>query len=162
MSDGKARPSEGRDRPGVVAPPPLIFLLAFLLGLAGHRLWPLAVLPGTSGRMVALLLACVAVGVSGLAVREFRRAATSVRPDRPTSAIVRSGPFGYSRNPLYVSALTLLLAAALWVNSVVMAAMLVPAFLVLRTGVVLREERYLERKFGDEYLDYKRITRRWF
>lgn len=161
MSDAGGGSAAGTDRAGVVAPPPVIFLLTLVVGYVAHRLWPVALLSGPSRRWVAMGLVAFAIGTTALAIREFRRANTSVRPDRATSAIVRTGPFARSRNPLYVSALTLLFGVALWVNSVTMALALIPAFVVLRSGVVLREERYLERKFGDEYLEYKQRVRRW-
>ena len=66
-----------------------------------------------------------------------------------------------TRNPAYLAMLLLLIGVALWMNSAAVLAMVVPLFLILDVGVVAREERYLERKFGQDYLDYKASVRRW-
>lgn len=100
------------------------------------------------------------IGLSG--AWALRRAGTTISVDRPTTAIVASGPYRYSRNPLYV-ALTLLYlglgAAAL--NTLWALVLLPPLLVVIQRGVIEREERYLERKFGEEYRRYKRRVRRW-
>ena len=150
-----------RDISGVVAPPPLIFLAGLAIGFGLEGL-----LPGTS---VPDALAWIAGGVpllAGLALlfsfeREFHRKQTAANPWRPTTAIATDGPYRLTRNPAYVGMALVyvgiaLLAQALWV--------LVPlplVLLIIDRGVIAREERYLERKFGQEYLDYKRRVRRW-
>ncbi len=146
------------DNPGVIAPPPLIYLgflaAGFLLGLA----WPWAFSPSY---WPALVLAGVGVIVALAAVREFHRAKTHVVPHKPTTAIITSGPFAYSRNPLYMVLALFHMAIALAWGSVWALLFLVPALLVIRYGVIAREERYLEAKFGEEYLSYKGRVRRW-
>jgi protein-S-isoprenylcysteine O-methyltransferase Ste14 len=150
-----------RDISGVIAPPPLIFLAGLALGFGLE-----ALLPGTS---VPDALAWLAGGVlllAGLALlfsfeREFHRKRTAANPWRPTTAIATDGPYRLTRNPAYVGMALVyvgiaLLAQALWV--------LLPLPIVLSIvdrGVIAREERYLERKFGREYLDYKGRVRRW-
>jgi protein-S-isoprenylcysteine O-methyltransferase Ste14 len=94
-------------------------------------------------------------------VTAFRRARTPVAPYRPTTAIVTTGPYVFSRNPAYLGmalayAGIAVAAEALWVLAV-----LVPTLIVIDRGVIAAEERYLERKFGEEYLRYKARTRRW-
>ena len=145
------------DHPGVIAPPPLIYLgflgAGYLLGLA----WPLTF---SIPYWPALVLAGAGVVIALAAVREFHRAKTNVVPHKPTTAIITSGPFAYSRNPLYgVLALFHLAIALVWGNLWALL-LLVPALLVIRYGVIAREERYLEAKFGEEYLSYKRNVRR--
>jgi protein-S-isoprenylcysteine O-methyltransferase Ste14 len=150
-----------RDISGVVAPPPFIFLAGLAIGFGLE-----ALLPGSS---VPDALAWIAGGVlllAGLALlfsfeREFHRKQTAANPWRPTTAIATDGPYRLTRNPAYVGMALVyvgiaLLAQALWV--------LVPlplVLLVIDRGVIAREERYLERKFGQEYLDYKSRVRRW-
>jgi protein-S-isoprenylcysteine O-methyltransferase Ste14 len=149
------------DHSGVVAPPPLVFLACLGLGLGLHWRWPHALAPSGPWRVAGPALVVAGGVLAGLAIREFLRARTSPRPDRPTTAIVRAGPFRFSRNPAYLAMLLILAGIALWMNSVAVLAMLVPLFVIIRLGVVAREERYLERKFGADYTDYKRSVRRW-
>ena len=91
----------------------------------------------------------------------FRAAGTPVEPYKPTSAIVSDGLYGLSRNPIYVALTLIYLGIGVAIDSPWILALVVPVLLVMRTGVIAREERYLERKFGAEYLDYKVSVRRW-
>jgi protein-S-isoprenylcysteine O-methyltransferase Ste14 len=149
------------DTAGVVAPPPLIFLAGLAVGFGLEALLPGASLPG----VVRWALGGVLV-VAGFALlvsfnTSFSRKGTAVEPWKPTTAIVTGGPYRLTRNPAYLGMALVyvgiaLLAEALWV--------LVPLPVVLAVidrGVIAREERYLERKFGREYLDYKGTVRRW-
>jgi protein-S-isoprenylcysteine O-methyltransferase Ste14 len=94
-------------------------------------------------------------------IGKFRDAGTPVPGNRPTSAIVRTGPYRFSRNPIYVAFSLLQLGIAAWINSLWLIATLVVAIALMTTIVIPREEWYLERKFGAEYLDYKARVRRW-
>ena len=161
-----AEPSgSGGDTAGVVGPPPLIYLGFLVAGwLLGH-LWPAAIAGDSvppAGRIAAgalVALPGILVAIAGL--RQFRRAGTQVRPDRPTTALVVTGIYRYSRNPLYL-ALTLMYAGiALALDSLWALAFLVPVLLVIRYGVIAREEAYLERKFGEDYRRFKAQVRRW-
>lgn len=150
-----------RDISGVIAPPPLIFLAGLAAGFGLEALLPATSLPDALAWIAGgvLLVAGIALLVSF--ERSFHRKGTAANPWRPTTAIVSDGAYGLTRNPAYVG-MTLvyigiaLLAEALWV--------LLPlplVLLVIDRGVIAREERYLERKFGSEYLDYKTRVRRW-
>jgi protein-S-isoprenylcysteine O-methyltransferase Ste14 len=150
-----------RDISGVVAPPPLIFLAGLAVGFGLEALLPGSTVPDLLAWVLGgvLLLAGVALLVSF--EREFHRKRTAANPWRPTTAIATDGPYRLTRNPAYVGMALVyvgiaVLSQALWV--------LVPLPLVLALidrGVIAREERYLERKFGREYLDYKGRVRRW-
>lgn len=146
---------------GVIAPPPLIFALGLAAGFGLDALaggsdvpdgvrWPLGVL---------LVLAGAALNASFIA--GFRRAGTRVEPWEPTTAIVTDGAYRFTRNPGYLGMALLasgiaILAGALWpLVTIAIAAV------VIDRGVIVREERYLERLFGQEYADYKRRVRRW-
>lgn len=151
----------GRDNPGVIAPPPLIFAGTLAAGLYANRLRPTPFLPRSLSRGLGwpLVVAGLLLGLWGL--REMRRAGTNVDPYRPTTAIVDSGPFGFTRNPLYIG-MTLVYAGFSARANALPAALLLPAVLhVVDRWVVRREERYLENKFGDEYLRYKGRVKRW-
>ena len=91
----------------------------------------------------------------------FVRSRTTVLPDRPATKLIIAGPFKITRNPLYVSLLLLYFAIALWLNSIWPFLFAVPLVVVLRHYVIRREEKYLERKFGADYVDYKNHVRRW-
>lgn len=158
MSD---RGGEAKEHAGVVVPPPLIFILALALGYVLQRRWPLTAPPRWLAVWVggALIVAAVIIGIFALV--EFRRAGTSIFPFRPTTTLITSGPFSWSRNPLYLSLSLGYLGAALaleWTWSIVL---LIPALISLHYGAVVLEERYLERRFGDLYAEYRQRVRRW-
>jgi protein-S-isoprenylcysteine O-methyltransferase Ste14 len=95
------------------------------------------------------------------ALRVLSRAHTPVDPTKPTTALVTEGPFRYSRNPIYVALTLLYLGGAFLVNALWILLLVVPALVVLRYGVIAREEAYLARKFGTAYHQYTAQVRRW-
>lgn len=155
----------GKDVAGVLAPPPLIYLGFLVAGLGCDHLWPLAVagsgIPAAlrAGLGAALAVLGVIIGIAGL--RQFREAGTDVRPDRPTTALVVTGVYRFSRNPLYIALALVYAGIALAADSLWALAFLVPTLVVVRYGVIAREEAYLERKFGDDYRRFKAQVRRW-
>lgn len=154
--------SRNKDRPGVIAPPPVIFLVFFLFGVGAEYLLPLA-FPGAQVRYVAGgVLIAAAMGLVLWALPQFRRFSTHVDPYRPSKAIITTGPYRFTRNPLYVGLALLHAGVALVIANLWALAAVVPALLMIRWGVVLREEAYLTAKFGDEYRSYKASVRRWF
>ena len=148
------------DSPGVIAPPPLIYLAALLLALALRAVVRLPIAdrsllwPG-----LALVAAAVALALWGR--QTMVAAGTNINPARPATAIVSSGPFRFSRNPLYLSLTLLYLGLTLVANTWWGVILLAPLAAVIHQGVVLREERYLERKFGDGYRRYRTSVRRY-
>lgn len=88
-------------------------------------------------------------------------AGTNVRPDRPTTAVVSTGPYRISRNPMYVSLCALQVGIALLIDGLMPLLFLIPLALTLHFGVIRREERYLEAKFGPDYIAFKSRVRRW-
>jgi protein-S-isoprenylcysteine O-methyltransferase Ste14 len=97
-----------------------------------------------------------------LSYHEFRRAGTSVRGSERTSTIVRTGPYRFSRNPIYLAFVLLVLGLSVWLNNFWLLVTVVPAVALIAVVVIPREERFLERNFGDQYLSYKAAVRRWF
>ncbi len=156
-----AETHDDADKPGVIAPPPLIYLGAIITGAVLERVWRLRLPIDGWSRAVGLLLIAGAVALAVSAVRAFDRAKTSPKPHKPTTAIVTSGPFRFTRNPIYISFTLVQLGIALMTSSGWILALLVPVLVLIRVGVIAREERYLERKFGDEYSTYKGGVRRW-
>ena len=150
-----------RDTAGVVAPPPLIFLAGLGIGFGLEALLPGGSLPDLVRWALGGLLV-----VSGLALLatfnlSFNRSGTAVEPWKPTTAIVTSGPYGFTRNPAYLGMALVYVGIAFLAGAPWALVPLPLVLLVINNGVILREERYLERKFGSEYLDYKGRVRRW-
>lgn len=145
-----------KDRPGVIAPPPLIFAAAFAIGvLLRNRL------PRVGSRVGAVIFAAAGALIGGAAFAQMRRARTHVDPYKPATALVTTGPFRFTRNPLYLSITLFYIAGALaW--RLLAALLLLPLALIgLQFGVIQREERYLERKFGESYRRFRSRVRRW-
>jgi protein-S-isoprenylcysteine O-methyltransferase Ste14 len=149
------------DNPGVIAPPPLIYAGALAVGLLVNWLYPIPFLPRGLRRVLGWPLIFGGLAIGALGFREMNRAGTNVDPREPTTAIVTGGPSRFTRNPLYLS-MTLIYCGITALANALPAALLLPADIaVMRRGVIEREERYLERKFGGEYLNYKGRVRRW-
>jgi protein-S-isoprenylcysteine O-methyltransferase Ste14 len=145
---------------GIVRPP-LVYLASIAAGLALHLAWPIRVVPPGLSVPLGAAATAVAIGLFVVSVRRFRLAGTPVPGNRPTTIVVRSGPYAYSRNPIYLSFSLLQLGVALWVNSLWVLITLIPAVLLMSLVVISREEAFLEARFPSEYLPYKRSVRRW-
>ena len=142
--------------------PAAIQLSSVLAGLMLHALWPAEIPLAAELAWIAVpMFMGGAVAIIALSYREFAKAKTSVRPDRGAHALIRTGPFRYSRNPLYVAVSLLIVGIGIWVNSLWVLVMLIPMIVVMSRAVIAREERYLEHKFGQEYLDYRASVRHW-
>ena len=155
--------SSSDDTAGVIAPPPLLYGAALAAGLALDFLvirmptgLPAAVRFGLAAACVLAALVLIGGALTG-----FRRAGTPAEPWRASTAIVTDGVYGYTRNPMYVAMALVYGAIAVAADSLLTLLLLVPLLAVVHYGVVLREERYLERKFGDPYRRYKSAVRRW-
>ncbi len=150
-----------RDNPGIVVPPPLIYLGPLVLGLLLNRKLPAPFLPRRIARILGWALLSGGVLLIGWFEWKMRHAGTPANPYKPASHIVTEGPFHYTRNPAYLSMAMIYTGVAGLVNAL-WAILLLPAtLLMVQRGVIEREERYLERKFGGEYLRYKARVRRW-
>ena len=151
--------------PGVRFPPPFLYAAGFLAGLAlerwavrlplaGPALRPAFVVAGWLGIILGLALA-------GWGLATFFRARTAIVPIRPASRMVASGPYRFSRNPMYTGLAVLYTGLALLLN-VIWPLLLLPAVLAaVYLLVIRREERYLMAAFGNEYAEYCRNVRRW-
>lgn len=149
---------------GVVAPPPLIFAAAITGGSILQALRPVRLLPGSAPRTRRVVgAACLgaAAALIGSAAGAMRKAGTSPLPDRPSSALVTGGPFRFTRNPIYVAFALIAAGIAMLRNNRWIVVLLGPALAVLHKGVIEREERYLERRFGEDYRGYRQRVRRW-
>jgi protein-S-isoprenylcysteine O-methyltransferase Ste14 len=149
------------DSPNVVAIPPLVFLAGFLAGLFLQWFAPLNFFPGVAPKIIGFVVAVTSgiLAISGFIA--MHRAGTNIDVRRPALAIVSTGPFRFTRNPLYLSLVLISLGVALFFNLAWVAILLVPIVFMVHYGIIKREERYLESKFGQQYLEYKNRVRRW-
>lgn len=149
------------DKPGVPIAPPLLFVLPFALLLVLEWLVPTRLLaPGLRWTVGAAFLV-IGASLAGSGFATQKRAGTDPIPFHPTTKIVTKGPYRITRNPMYLGFALATLGLAFLADSA-WTLLAVPAGLVLVDRfVIVREERYLERKFGPEYLAYKRRVRRW-
>lgn len=160
MEDRKAK-----DAAAVRVFPPAIPLLTILTGVGLSRLWPIDLgfeIPTPHRYWVGGLLVAGAIfGLGYWSVRLFRRTGQSENPWKPTTEILESGPFRITRNPLYLQMLVVCVGIAVILMNVWIVILTPVCAWFLQRFVILPEEAYLERKFGDVYLAYKRRVRRW-
>ena len=143
------------DYPGVIAPPPLIYLGGLVIGLLANRHYRIPFLPRRAARTLGPLLIACGLAVGFLGSREMRRAETNLDPRKPATTGVSEGPFRFTRNPLYPSMTMIYLGISASANALAPILLHPMVLRLMRRGVIEREERYLERKFGDEYVQYK-------
>ena len=148
-----------KDRPGVLAPPPLIYAVFFALGWFTRGLWPFALPRGVKVAGAGLIAAGLALAI--VAWFTMRAAGTNVDPYQPALALVTGGPFARTRNPFYLSLTIIYTGAALLFNVVMALALLPLLLLVMHVAVIRLEERYLESKFADACRVYRSSVRRW-
>ena len=150
------------DTARVVVRPPLAWGLAVVAGVAFHWLAPLPFLPhGLPAGWLGATVFVLALALFALAIVTMTRAGSNVPTNRPTTTIVESGPYRFTRNPIYLGMFLGLIGLAIALDNLWLLIMFVPFALLIRYGVVAREEAYLERKFGDVYRDYRSRVRRW-
>jgi protein-S-isoprenylcysteine O-methyltransferase Ste14 len=154
-------PGDEQDKAGVIAPPPLIYLGALVLGLLLNRWVPVAFLPRRAARGLGWVLLGAGALLLGWFERAMRQAGTPTNPYKPVARVATGGPFRHTRNPGYLSMAMIYAGIAARANALWAVLLLPAALLVIQRGVIEREERYLEDKFGEEYLSYKAKVRRW-
>lgn len=147
---------------GVAVPPPLLFATGLGLGLAAGRVQPDAEKSARFARVLggASVVAGIALGLA--AIRELKKAGTNLDPFKPSTALVTGGVFRYTRNPAYVGATSIYVGIAMYASSLPAFVALPVVLALLDHFVVSREERYLERRFGDSYTAYYEEVPRWF
>ena len=146
----------------LIAPPPVMYIGALLLGVGIHVLLPISIFLATPAHeILAGFLLILSGAFARWAFLTMRRAGTTANPKKPSEALVTDGPFRISRNPIYVAMTGLYIGSAFLVNSAWPLILLVPLLMVMQWGVILREERYLSEKFGSEYTAYSSRVRRW-
>lgn len=159
--NGREQQAPANDNPGVIALPPLIFIAFLGVGVILHNIFPLHFIHGPLRNIVGVIFLAYSVLVSGLAILRMRRAGTNIDVRKPSTTIVSDGIYRFTRNPMYLSMALLMIAISVLISNIWIL-ILTPAFIiVIHKGVIEREERYLEGKFGTDYTSYKKRTRPW-
>ena len=145
---------------GVIAPPPLLYAVPLAIGLLVQHWYRLPILSPGRGTILGIVL--VLGGLVGApAITAFRRADTSPKPWVPTTALVTSGPYRFTRNPMYLGFTLMYLGVAFWANTAWPLLFLPVVLVAMHFGVIVREEAYMAATFGEEYEQYRARVRRW-
>ena len=150
-----------RDTPGVITLPPLIFAVPWLAGFLLHLAFPVRLLPVDMARVLGWGIAGLGIGLAAWGRWAMHRVGTDPNPFKPSTALALGGPFRFTRNPLYLSMTLFYVGLTLVVNALWPLVLLPGVLIVVQRGVIEREERYLERTFGDAYRAYAARVRRW-
>lgn len=142
-------------------PPPLICLGFILTTGAIQYSWPLSLPSSFEFTIIGIVVILAGLAIIFSASRTFKKADTRIEPWKPTSKIVSQGVFAYSRNPIYVAFCLASIGIGFVAGSVWVLMSFVPTAITIYFVAIKKEEAYLERKFGDEYLSYKKNVRRW-
>ena len=156
--------TDGREQhDGIHPPPPLIYLVFLAAGLIANLYDPLPLSSSETNVLLIPGLVVVVIGLSvgAVALRAMRRAGVSPLPWRTPGKLVVDGPFRFSRNPLYVSLAVMYVGITFAVNALWPLVFLVFPIVIVDRGTILQEEKFLEKKFGEEYRSYKARVRRW-
>ena len=145
----------------VFVKPPQLYLLAIIFGGLIHLLWPFSLGFPLTLTVMGLLLLAVSLMLMGSASHEFKQAVTAVPHKIGASKLVTTGPYRYTRNPMYVSLTLLQIGIGLIMGSAWVLLALIPVLFIMNRGVIAREEAYMTNQFGQRYLDYKTAVRRW-
>jgi len=155
-------PHDGADRPNRVPWPPILDAVTIIAAVVLQRVWPLSPLvePGV-WRWPGWLLAAAGVAVALAGVIHFQRVGTAIDPTGRASRVATGGIYGWTRNPMYTGTLLALIGVGIgWPSTWLLILVPLLAFGLYELAIA-REEAYLERRFGDEYLAYKARVRRW-
>lgn len=153
--------SPNRDYPRVLAPPPFIALVIILAGFAAGLIKSIPFINGNPRYALGGTLLASALAIGLAAFYQFKKAGTNIDIRKPATTVVTGGVYAYSRNPIYAGMVIFLFAVSVLLNNLWIM-IFIPAFvIIMRRGVIEREELYLEEKFGAEYTDYKKRVRRW-
>lgn len=152
---------QANDNAGIPFPPPLVYAAGLVVGIAGNLLFPMRFIDASLTMYIGFPLMLVGFVIGGLALSTMLRAGTSPDPNEPTRRFLTAGPFAFTRNPIYLAFAIVYFGFTITFNSLLALVLLPLAVFVIERLVIVREEKYLERKFGDAYVQYKTRVRRW-
>lgn len=151
-----------KDRgPGVFFPPPLVFIVAVIVGYLFESIYPLVKLNSYFWLLLGSTGIILCIGILGYALISFVKAKTHIEPWQPANQLLTTGLYSYSRNPIYLTFFIFTVCLGLILSNLWIIIMAIPALWVIKTYVVAKEEAYLETTFLDKYITYKRKVRRW-
>ena len=150
------------DRPEVPIKPAWYFLMYFILGIGFDTLFPTNAFPENIRFTLGAGLVLAGAILHSAATGRFRKAGASHATDKPARVLLTDGPYRFSRNPIYLGSLSLYLGLGVFFNNLWIFLLGAPLFITIQVVIVLREEDYLEGKFGEEYRAYRLGVRRWF
>jgi protein-S-isoprenylcysteine O-methyltransferase Ste14 len=157
----------GPEIAGVIARPILMFPVALVLGFALEHVvrlpFPVSRMGMAHWLSAAIAASLIAVGVAVFAAgaRGFSGAGTPLPTNRPARVLVTSGVYGWTRNPIYLAFFFVYGGIGIAVRGLWILILALPLAVIMRYGVIAREEAYLERRFGEGYRDYRARVRRW-
>jgi protein-S-isoprenylcysteine O-methyltransferase Ste14 len=158
VSDASATDEDG---PGVRINPTLIAAAGMFGGIILGR-WRALPLPGDlPGTAIGTVLICLAGTLAVWAFLQYQRNDTAIRPDQPNSVLITTGPYRYSRNPQYIVLALVQVTVACWLDNLWILALTPVTMIIITRYAITREERYLEQRFGQSYIDYRQRVRRW-
>lgn len=163
-SENQETPLEGElDKKGAAVkfPPPAIFASFILVGAALQTLWPVGLGVPESFQIFGLLMVLFGVLIALLVNISFKRLGTAIEPWKPTTKILTTGFYAWSRNPIYVGFCMINMGIGISSDNFWIFVSFIPAAFLLYYLAIAKEEIYLEEKFGEEYLAYKNKVRRW-
>ena len=153
-----AKPHEG---PGLPVHPPVLYLVALLVGIGLNHCWRLSLLAGRWGDIVGIVLIVLGAALMPPVLARFRRAGTPFNPHKPASALITDGPYRFSRNPAYVALTLWYLGIGFLLDNGWVLLLAIPLVFIMDRWAIPREEQHLEARFGEEYRNYKSAVRRW-
>ncbi len=145
--------------PNVIMLPPVLVLFHVIVGITLN--WFFRGYYGHVWGWVGLVLLILCFGIIAWAKKLFEKAGTPVPPNQPVTAIVKDGPYKFTRNPMYLSFMIGFIGLSFLAGAPMMTLMALPLFFILDRKVIVPEEEYLTGKFGETYLEYKNQVRRW-
>lgn len=150
-----------QDKAGVLIFPPLLYLLVLSTGIIVSYFFSQHFINFSIAMPIGIIFSITGITTLILAATLFRKNKNPVNPSGSTQLIICSGIYKYTRNPMYLSLTLIFTGISIITNSWFSFVLLIPLLLICQKGIIEREEKYLTRKFGDEYLKYKAKVRRW-
>jgi len=154
-------PNTHYDIPHVKIYPPVVVTATLALGLLMQFVFPLELIGGSFIRGVGFMFTILALLIIWWSDFTFKKVGTSSNPTQATTDLITDGPHEYSRNPVYLSFLIITFGIALCVGTIWLIILDIVQYFVLERAVILHEEQYLSRKFGERYKRYCEKVRRW-
>ena len=145
----------------VKIPPPLVFLIVLLATYGMHYFWPIGIGSVSVFKYIGMAVVVLGIVIIIIASISFKQTETNIEPWKPTTKIITAGIYGYSRNPIYLALCLVQMGMGIFLNSLwVLIGVIITAILLYHIAII-KEELYLETKFGEEYVQYRIKVRRW-